>query len=255
MAILNTIRRLGAWGLGSLFIVLGAAAIFMPGSTLTGIIWLVLGLFITPAGRATVERAIDRDVSFPAVVVLSIALFTASGAVLPPDTAVDDGVEAANATPSSTTPKTTTTAAPTPTPTTTRMATPTTNPGTVADPELPADSYDPNTVMQAIGMKLEEAGISVRQAEVDEYGPVLAYDTTATTEGEIGAEMGIVAHYYAEGVSLSPDLLGIPVYVYGLDGDLIGSYEIDRDWAMAYNAGTMSSEEYTSRIAETWVYA
>ena len=181
--------------------------------------------------------------------------------MLPPDTtdATDgDGVVAATGTTSPTTTETTTTptAAPTPTTTTTTtIATPTPDPETVSDPELPAESYDPNTVMQAIGMKLEESGISVRQAEVDEYGPVLAYETTATTEGGIGVEMGFVAGYYAEGVSLSLDLLGIPVYVYGQDGTLIGSYEIDRDWAEAYNAGTMSSEEYTSRIAATWVYA
>ena len=62
MVTIDTIRRFGAWSLGGLLIMGGAAAIFMPGSILAGIIWLVLGLITTPVGRAAVEGAISRDI-------------------------------------------------------------------------------------------------------------------------------------------------------------------------------------------------
>lgn len=124
-----------------------------------------------------------------------------------------------------------------------------------ADAELATGSSDPDAVMRAIGEELESEGFTVLESEVDEYGPVMSYETTAYTADGLRTEIGIVASYYAEGVALSSDLLGVPVWVYDPSGEMVGSYEIDRDWAEAYNAGTISREEYINHVVETWVYA
>jgi hypothetical protein len=147
----------------------------------------------------------------------------------------------------------------TPTATPTATATPIATPSPTATPTVTATST-PTATATPLGDEqlrvLFRTVVSDYVYSVDSMTRtgdilILEYTSTASSEDEVAREIGGVAGAYAEAVNQSWSIERLEAGIYARDGDAAGDFYIKRDWAVAYNEGEITLEEYSRRVAET----
>ena len=155
-----------------------------------------------------------------------------------------------------------TTPTPSPAPSTTLVltATPTQTPvqtPTLTPTRKPSEAYTDAEFYRA----LDQTGASIDRAQFEQYERdqgnlsqplVVDYITETTTSQARRDEVGRIAQTYANAVAQGYQRAGIDATIYNESGRPVASYRIKRSWAVAYNQGEISAEEYGQRIGRTY---
>lgn len=168
------------------------------------------------------------------------------------DTPTADARETASATQTQTDGGSDATATPEPTATATPEPTASPTPAPIAT--VTSDEQISEADFRAV---LEAQGVDVvlfQRNSNEERGYVLAYRSSQTTEEGIAQEMGTVAGTWAAFVEANGEDNvgeGLIVQIQDVNGEPAGYYEIKTEWAVQYNEGELTAEEYSILILRT----
>jgi len=80
---------------------------------------------------------------------------------------------------------------------------------------------------------------------------IIEYRTTETTQEGIAREIGYVNGAYTTAIKQGMDTERADVGVFDINGEEIGTYWIDTDWAKQYNKGEITAEEFSLKVMDT----
>lgn len=130
----------------------------------------------------------------------------------------------------------------------TPVATPTTTPS--------ASVSDHDAIERELSEQMAVAGHpdAIVKAPVDDPDVGVIYESAQTTPDGMAVEMGTIMGAYVNTITAGHDPGSMVVTVVDANSDEIaGSYIVEREWADAYIAGTMSGEEFAERVFGTIV--
>lgn len=118
------------------------------------------------------------------------------------------------------------------------------------------DQYFTDIVVHSV----EESGYDVENVQIadgrDEGGEkaiVLSYRSDATSEADLGEEMGTMAGAFAGAVEAGWDIDSMIVIMGDQDGNAIGTYHIEEQWVQEYLDDEITMETLAIRILSTLV--
>lgn len=120
----------------------------------------------------------------------------------------------------------------------------------------PTPSPTPTQFEVQLEARLESDELNVNMdvvyVDVDDRQGELEYRAGAPTQEVMAREMATVAAVYATLIAAGHDVIVLNVTVLNIAGTAIASYRVESDWVRELLAGEITTEEYLSRVLETF---